>query len=249
MDEILIEEKKYVSSKRAAKVTGYAKDYVGQLCREGRVPARLVGRSWYVLESAIHDHRFGEHTTEQDVPVAVWESPRYEASPVETVSLVNRLQEPQPDNIETTQTQHLQDSWKAWFDRVTDTQTETKQEENSVAEVEPERVSPEDEVVNQVEVGEGVQVPIHTIYDLPPEDLLPSRYSASTTDETIKDEDSPLQIQKKEKNRVIRGIQVSSIVFAVVLAVLAGIGTGYFDDYIISANRDNIFAGVIFYNK
>lgn len=59
MEEILIEEKKYISTKRASKITGYAKDYVGQLCREGRVPARLVGRSWYVLESAIKDHRFG----------------------------------------------------------------------------------------------------------------------------------------------------------------------------------------------
>lgn len=59
MDELLIEEKKYISSKQAAKVTGYAKDYIGQLCREGRVPARLVGRSWYVLETAIQDHRFG----------------------------------------------------------------------------------------------------------------------------------------------------------------------------------------------
>lgn len=103
MDEILIEEKKYVSSKRAAKITGYAKDYVGQLCREGRVPARLVGRSWYVLESAIQDHRFGADTTKpteshiksaeshakikkekDETPITTkyssWESPRYEAS-------------------------------------------------------------------------------------------------------------------------------------------------------------------------
>ncbi|MHB1163603.1 MAG: hypothetical protein ACYCZZ_03760, partial [Minisyncoccota bacterium] len=59
MDELLIEGKKYISSKQAAKITGYAKDYIGQLCREGRVSARLVGRSWYVLEAAIQDHRFG----------------------------------------------------------------------------------------------------------------------------------------------------------------------------------------------
>ena len=59
MDEITLDDKTYVSSKRAAQITGYAKDYVGQLCREGRVQARLVGRNWYVLESSIHDHRFG----------------------------------------------------------------------------------------------------------------------------------------------------------------------------------------------
>lgn len=66
MEELLIDDKKYLSTKRAAKVTGYAKDYVGQLCREGRVPARLVGRSWYVLETAIRAHRFG--LTEPSIP-------------------------------------------------------------------------------------------------------------------------------------------------------------------------------------
>ncbi len=59
MDELTFGGKKYISSKQAAKITGYAKDYVGQLCREGRVKARLVGRSWYVLEESIREHRFG----------------------------------------------------------------------------------------------------------------------------------------------------------------------------------------------
>ena len=59
MDELLIDDKKYLSTKRAAKVTGYAKDYIGQLCREGRVKARQVGRSWYVLETDVRQHRFG----------------------------------------------------------------------------------------------------------------------------------------------------------------------------------------------
>lgn len=59
MDELTIGDKIYVSSKKASKITGYAKDYVGQLCREGRVEARLVGRNWYVLESSLMEHRFG----------------------------------------------------------------------------------------------------------------------------------------------------------------------------------------------
>ena len=60
MDEIRIGEKTYISSKRAAEVTGYAKDYVGQLCREGHVEAKMVGRSWYVFEPSIREHRFGK---------------------------------------------------------------------------------------------------------------------------------------------------------------------------------------------
>ena len=65
MDELTIDDKKYVSSKHAAKLSGYAQDYIGQLCREGRIPARLVGRSWYVLESALKDHRFGKEEKEE----------------------------------------------------------------------------------------------------------------------------------------------------------------------------------------
>lgn len=65
MDEITIDDKTYISSKRAAAITGYAKDYVGQLCREGRVEARLIGRSWYVLEESIRKHRF---ETEESTP-------------------------------------------------------------------------------------------------------------------------------------------------------------------------------------
>lgn len=66
MDELLIGDEKYISTKRAAKITGYAKDYVGQLCREGRVSARQVGRAWYVLETAIKEHRFGEDEKHDD---------------------------------------------------------------------------------------------------------------------------------------------------------------------------------------
>lgn len=88
MDELVIGEKRYVSTKRAAEITGYAKDYVGQLCREGYVEAKMVGRSWYVLESAIREHRFGstdgqeshaetsEHIVEHHTPQNGLQTPR-----------------------------------------------------------------------------------------------------------------------------------------------------------------------------
>jgi len=60
MDELTLDDKIYISSKKASEITGYAKDYIGQLAREGRIEARLVGRSWYALESAVREHRFGE---------------------------------------------------------------------------------------------------------------------------------------------------------------------------------------------
>jgi hypothetical protein len=96
MDELIFDDKRYISSKQAAKVTGYAKDYVGQLCREGRVPARLVGRSWYVLESGIKDHRFGKEAEIDNKAApkstigAMWASPRYESVSNEPLPVVSR---------------------------------------------------------------------------------------------------------------------------------------------------------------
>jgi hypothetical protein len=124
MDEILIEEKRYVSSKQAAKLTGYAKDYIGQLCREGRVPARLVGRSWYVLESAIQDHRFGAPAVspmeevrkepEISTPLAsAIETPRYEATAHEELPSIEDLAAPKTGVVEVAG--DLQDSWHSWF--------------------------------------------------------------------------------------------------------------------------------------
>jgi len=101
MDELVIGEKKYISSKRAAEITGYAKDYIGQLCREGRVEARLVGRSWYVLDTSITEHRFGktedtkeitvaEVTAAPEQPIPSWDAPRYAAEEVSPLPVLKR---------------------------------------------------------------------------------------------------------------------------------------------------------------
>lgn len=56
MDEIEIGGDIYISSKRAAELTGYAKDYIGQLARSNKIKATRVGRAWYVSKNAIHEH-------------------------------------------------------------------------------------------------------------------------------------------------------------------------------------------------
>lgn len=50
MDEVMIKGTKYISSKRAARLSGYAKDYIGQLVRKGKLRAIKVGRAWFVDE-------------------------------------------------------------------------------------------------------------------------------------------------------------------------------------------------------
>ncbi len=120
MDEITIGDKVYVSSKQAAKITGYAKDYIGQLCREGRVEARLVGRNWYVLDSAIREHRFGKEEEKVEVPekpaempvdrVSTWQKPQYVA---ETASFVPDLV---PKAAPSPAVADMQSAWKEWFE-------------------------------------------------------------------------------------------------------------------------------------
>ena len=56
MDELEIKGQKYISSKRAAEISGYAKDYIGQLARAGKIAATRFGRAWYVEESALLAH-------------------------------------------------------------------------------------------------------------------------------------------------------------------------------------------------
>src|SRR4051812_10524718 len=99
MNELTIDGKLYISSKRAAEITGYAKDYIGQLCREGHVDARMVGRSWYVLESSIWAHRFGgsasvapveapQEEAELATSMDTWERPTYVAETVPSMPVI-----------------------------------------------------------------------------------------------------------------------------------------------------------------
>jgi hypothetical protein len=253
MDEILIEEKKYVSSKRAAKVTGYAKDYIGQLCREGRVPARLVGRNWYVLESAINDHRFGKQEMEQEIrPAPTWESARYEALSDEIFPSVNRLSEENEKNGQNEASQFLQDSWKAWFDRVADSKSEPiSSAPFAIPEKEEKRPEINEEIKEIKE--EEISIPVHTIYELPPENLLPRHrleIVPSNQDEQQQEGEGEGEGTEQEQGRgKTMIVQIAGAIVAALIAVIAIAGTGYFDKYILSSSQVDFLAGVSFYNK
>lgn len=59
-DSIKIDGSEYISSSRAAKLAKYSSDYIGQLCRRGSIPGRLVGRTWYVNKECLLEHKI-EH--------------------------------------------------------------------------------------------------------------------------------------------------------------------------------------------
>lgn len=226
MDEILIEEKKYVSSKRAAKITGYAKDYIGQLCREGRVPARLVGRSWYVLESAIQDHRFGDEQKESQEETltslsGTWENPRYEAATFESIPPVNRVTD--PANAEKGESTEIMES-------VAD---ETNKLENDSIQETGEIPVPlhTEQSIHAREVTERAETPITS-----DEDDMPSRTVAGTvhTDKIRTSYAAPILL---------------GVLTAFLLAVLAIVNTGYLDSYFIEHGALHQVAGIIMYNK
>lgn len=47
----------YISSKRAAEITGYTQDYIGQLARGGSITAQRVSGLWYVVEESLRNYK------------------------------------------------------------------------------------------------------------------------------------------------------------------------------------------------
>jgi hypothetical protein len=56
-ESLIIEGKQYISARRAAEIAAYSNDYVGQLCRSGKLACRMVGRFWYVDEKSLRKHQ------------------------------------------------------------------------------------------------------------------------------------------------------------------------------------------------
>ncbi len=52
-----LDGKSYISAHRAAKLSGYNQDYVGQLARSGQIVSRQVGNRWYVDQDSLQAHK------------------------------------------------------------------------------------------------------------------------------------------------------------------------------------------------
>ena len=275
MEEILIEEKKYVSSKRAAKITGYAKDYVGQLCREGRVPARLVGRSWYVLESAIQDHRFGKEIESADVatpvspepdvskdvtePAVQYEQvtfPRYEASHSDTLPPLNRLERvPEIAPADTTSDAsyakkdplNLTESWNEWFDQVRGSLPVVDTSAQEQEAVDPLSVENEAPAPEAREEVALTSVPLHVVR------LVTESFSESTTLSRQQLQQEP----EEKKSRFVRKIsrktmwviRIVGVLVAIIAVAISVVGSGYLDNYMTSYSQAQFIFGVSVYNR
>ncbi len=54
---ITFDGKDYVSAAKAAKMTGYNPDYIGQLARAGKILSRQIGNRWYVERNGLLTHK------------------------------------------------------------------------------------------------------------------------------------------------------------------------------------------------
>jgi hypothetical protein len=102
MDELEIDGKKYISSRRAAKQNGYHTDYIGQLIRAGKIVGKKVGRAWYVDEKSLAAYLLSERAG--GPPLRVTEEPVAAPAPVPAASVeeVARVEEKVEPEIVTT---------------------------------------------------------------------------------------------------------------------------------------------------
>ncbi len=56
-DEIIISDRRYISSKRASEISGYSQDYIGQLARSAQIVAQRIGGLWYVSMDSLEEYK------------------------------------------------------------------------------------------------------------------------------------------------------------------------------------------------
>ncbi len=231
MDEIIIDDKRYISSKRAAHLTGYAKDYVGQLCREGRVQARLVGRAWYVLETAIQDHRFGSaDTKEEQEPHAFvtkpvlpeqWDAARYSIPEPALLPELKKVAlepavEPYEASIETESVKPVEESWEELFRSSVRVESATEESSSTV----------EQPGVVMTNIQPKISPVTSSVQDI----RISSRH-------------------KKRNGVWTRVLSLSLMVVAALSVSTAALNSGFFDAYLISASRATVITGFSVYQK
>jgi len=122
MKELTLNGRTYLTTKRAAEITGYTTDYVGQLARQEKVDAQLVGRNWYIGEDSIKKHKFGEaevsiRKEENETPAPALEllvnSVEDEIKKGEGAVPVH--EEVQEEVVEEDPLTNMQSAWQDWY--------------------------------------------------------------------------------------------------------------------------------------
>ena len=56
-EDIILEGKKYILGRVAARLTKYSNDYIGELCRSAKVKAKQIGKLWYIDEDSLLEYK------------------------------------------------------------------------------------------------------------------------------------------------------------------------------------------------
>ncbi len=107
MEVISIDGVEYVRASVLARRHRYTSDYIGQLCRSGKVEAKLVGRTWYVNPESVDGHKNGRYqkssSTEKTSTINIKkESSRINVSAVprgDTFKTIKRLSSDAPQYL------------------------------------------------------------------------------------------------------------------------------------------------------
>ncbi|MGH7175256.1 MAG: hypothetical protein ACREGR_02775 [Minisyncoccia bacterium] len=258
MNELTLDGKLYISSKRAAEITGYAKDYVGQLCREGRVEARLVGRNWYVLNDAIQGKQFGsidknDEDKRQEIQGISLRRDTDQIAKYETQDstdfpmVVHRIaEEPLPpedkpyiDEERATDLAETQPSetWDSWFSPPTDPEpliSSTIEPEIEPEEVHQEKEKPAEEVslrrIREYEPVQGAQEVVLEVNSRV--QSYPRRQGGS----------------RNHKIWLYTGLEIACVLIVLGAIAVAGVGSGFYQSPIFKTQA-NVLSGISFYTK
>ena len=236
MNELTLDGKTYVSSKRAAEITGYAKDYVGQLCREGRVEARLVGRNWYILESAIREHRFGEkepentNTLKTQSSAPAWDRPRYEQEIPPAIPTLSARTSPKAELVS-----DMQSAWQEWFTRrpateIPDTLLEVDARSAEIDEEVEEKAASVSIRTIETEIDSLEE---EIVYE--PQEPLDLKSIAESMNPALEEEvriEESLEPQRGERRNPSSSVRFLFIVIIVVVVALTALGSGLLERYV-----------------
>ncbi|XKT75439.1 MAG: hypothetical protein ACJKSS_01485 [Patescibacteria group bacterium UBA2103] len=237
MKELTLNGRTYLSTKRAAEITGYTTDYVGQLARQGKVDAQLVGRNWYISEEAIKKHKFGEASVVIKREEEEVSAPQLEVlvSATDDVLEVDEKEEvPVEENVaeekvssENSLTE-MQSAWQEWYKAQRSVPTEEEEVFLSKNDIEEEKAS------------EEVSVPI-TKMESPKITRINNDVSAPTEVVEVKHEEerapmpSPVQVRDLPAKRSWTG---TGLVAAALVAILfVGVIT-VSTTYVLTKNTD-----------
>ncbi len=90
MEVLVIDGVEYVKASILARRFKYTSDYVGQLCRSGKVDAKLVGRTWYVATDSLTGHKSSRYTKSSSNEKVINQSTEIKRSRIDVEPVLRR---------------------------------------------------------------------------------------------------------------------------------------------------------------